>query len=1010
MQYSAASATQTGKNSSRKKRFHRKKKIPMKNDKRMDLNAKWIWIYNEIPPVNYYLYARKTFKLTSKPKSAIINITADSKYKLFVNGEYVGKGSVRAPIDCFYVDTHNIEPYLKRGNNVIAVLVHHFGENSYSYIHKKAGLICEAKILSQKEEIDIASDNTWKVKRAEEWTNLGAKMSRRLGFQEVYDTSLETKGWNTTKFRDTKWQNAVEIADAGDLPWGELIPREIPLLAEEKINPFSIIGIYNSEEREKDIPPSEMPEVISNSALTPIRAGSVKNADSILFDSGKCEIKTARNSNKATIIILDFAKEVFGNIELGFSCSGSGIIDLGYSELLEEDKVKPNKAGVRYTDRIILKKGSYNWQSFEPRGFRYIHLEFRKLTKSLQLEYVRVNQTTFPVEHTGGFLCNDDILNKIWEVGRYTTQLCMEDSFIDCPWRERAQWWADARVQSRVAFYVFGDTSLLAQGIRQIASSQKQNGMVCGMYPSGYERILPDFALLWVYSIMDYYAYSNDFEMLKDQYPKIKKLLNWFKKFRNKDGLLENVPEWVFIDWCDDMDLEGTNTSINSLYCQTLNLSAAAALILGYQNDFENYSQMAIETKISLNKYLYVPSKGLYAETRKNGVLSDKFTRQANILAVLCDIADHYQKSTIVRCLLGNSLPELITPYFTTYFLEALYYTEKHEEALEHIKKRWGNMINAGATTFWEQFSTEGSLCHGWSCCPTRDLIAEYVGIKPVLGSNRFAISPHPANLKWARGWIKTSKGRIYAEWNVTRNSFNMTVDIPNGQIVDIYPPISFNSKIVVDGKNHPSKIITFTSGTHNIKVCKNKNSLISTTSKKESTIELVQVEKIQPLWTLGYFQETETRNRKTKKSGNQNSETEEIEEVLVEENIISDSEAVATLEPENQEKKKPSRSRRRKTKSTNADANPSEPKATLEEIKTEPLEQKKKAVRRNRRRAKTAKPATTENKPLQETISLELPEVNSEPVPAQERPVKKNTNRRYRRPRRKKQTENNAD
>ena len=168
-------------------------------------------------------------------------------------------------------------------------------------------------------------------------------------------------------------------------------------------------------------------------------------------------------------MILDFGREVFGNVEIGIGGSGSGVIDIGYGELLEDGRVKPNRGGLKYTDRLILKKGKLHWQGFESRAFRYMQIEFRRCTKVVALDYIMVNQTTYPVKYTGSFECDDGLLNEIWRVGAYTTELCMEDTFIDCPWRERAQWWGDARIESRAAYYAFDDTKLLAQGLRQMA-------------------------------------------------------------------------------------------------------------------------------------------------------------------------------------------------------------------------------------------------------------------------------------------------------------------------------------------------------------------------------------------------------------------------------------------------------------------------------------------------------------------------------------------------------------
>ena len=260
------------------------------------------------------------------------------------------------------------------------------------------------------------------------------------------------------------------------------------------------------------------------SELIALTAGSVKGAEKLLVEDGETQIKTPRGDRGVTVL-LDFGREVFGNVEVGIAGSGSGIIDLGYSELLEDGRVKPNRGEMKYSDRIVLKKGRLDWQSFEPRAFRYIQIEFRWCSKAVELEYVRVNQTTYPAALTASFECSDSLLNDIWNAGAYTAHLCMNDTFVNSPWRDRAQWWADARIVSRVAYYAFNDTKLLEQGLRQFADSQKPDGRIAAVYPSSTEQFVPDTSLFWVLSVLEHYAFTDDAEVATELYPAVKRLL-----------------------------------------------------------------------------------------------------------------------------------------------------------------------------------------------------------------------------------------------------------------------------------------------------------------------------------------------------------------------------------------------------------------------------------------------------------------------------------------------------
>ena len=83
--------------------------------------ARWIWTSEGVAHKNYTFYARKTFTLPSRIASASVRVTADSRYRLYVNGVRVGRGPVKFDTRWMYYDTWDIAPLLKKGKNVIAV-------------------------------------------------------------------------------------------------------------------------------------------------------------------------------------------------------------------------------------------------------------------------------------------------------------------------------------------------------------------------------------------------------------------------------------------------------------------------------------------------------------------------------------------------------------------------------------------------------------------------------------------------------------------------------------------------------------------------------------------------------------------------------------------------------------------------------------------------------------------------------------------------------------------------
>ena len=71
---------------------------------------------------------RRTFDLETQPEKFIIHVSADNRYRLFVNGQSVCRGPARGDLMHWRFETVDIAPYLVKGKNSIAAVVWNFGE------------------------------------------------------------------------------------------------------------------------------------------------------------------------------------------------------------------------------------------------------------------------------------------------------------------------------------------------------------------------------------------------------------------------------------------------------------------------------------------------------------------------------------------------------------------------------------------------------------------------------------------------------------------------------------------------------------------------------------------------------------------------------------------------------------------------------------------------------------------------------------------------------------------
>ncbi len=305
---------------------------------------------------------------------------ARSEYKLYVNGRYIGRGPGPCRPGSTY-DTHDLSHVLRPGKNVIAAICYNCGVETAS--GKKA---LEA---SPPDSCSNSISSTTATGRSSSPTRLGVSRppttgtstppawADSIGFQEVYDSRSKPVGWNVVGFDDADWEPAHMVGEADS---GSLIPRQIPPLKEWDIYPRAVVGcgvVTPIDDASLDVATRMHRE------QTQPDDGVVKYPKELLHSSGEC---AAINSGRDSYTILDFGMEVVGYPVLKIRAAGHAVIDIGYSEALDENgRVDPTRGGILQADRLVLHGGRQELQGFGRRAFRYVQLTCRNLDSPISI-------------------------------------------------------------------------------------------------------------------------------------------------------------------------------------------------------------------------------------------------------------------------------------------------------------------------------------------------------------------------------------------------------------------------------------------------------------------------------------------------------------------------------------------------------------------------------------------------------------------------------------------------
>ena len=185
-------------------------------------------------------FFRYELDLEAVPEAATFSLFADSRYHLLVNGHYVNFGPSRFYPQHPRYDTYDLSPWLRTGNNVIAVKVVSNGTHSFQLRRQPPGLIGWGRVG----EHDLTTPGNWKVYRSQGYDEQAPKLTFATGPMELYDArpDKDVLGWEQPGFDASAWSKAVPIGRQE--AWGPLAARTIPPLTQEAFGPRRLIGVY----------------------------------------------------------------------------------------------------------------------------------------------------------------------------------------------------------------------------------------------------------------------------------------------------------------------------------------------------------------------------------------------------------------------------------------------------------------------------------------------------------------------------------------------------------------------------------------------------------------------------------------------------------------------------------------------------------------------------------------------------------------------------------------------
>ncbi|MBC2594473.1 alpha-L-rhamnosidase [Ruficoccus amylovorans] len=740
-------------------------------------DAKWIWpLRMGWDSVNCYALFRKEFNLASLPREALITITADQSYQFYVNGEYVGRGPARGFQRSWPVDEIDIRSWLKKGKNLIAIRAYTPGFSNFQYVNEG---FCGLLFAARWGKSLLVSDGSCKCRRQRGVRRDMVPASMQLFPQEAIDLREEDPDWMQPGFDDSGWTDTVGTSSWNAMPWYSLEPRGIPRLSEELIRPGSVIGTANG---------MNAPDVLTSRNLSITRFEEGLGHQPVQMPLEKIPFKRAPRNGWRSVLI-DLGKLHVGSVVLEIEgASGGEIVETHHYETIDESTLCPHynpdaHCMMAFSHRLTCRQGENRHAFYHPFGYRYMVLTVRGNAGLLSVT-PSLRTTVYPLQRKGRFTSSDDTFNTIWEACAWTQQVCSMDAYVDTPWREQAQWWGDARVQSWNTFHLDGDPRLLRRGIRQISMQTTPDGVTYGHAPTmAHGCVLPDFTLIWILTLWDYYWQTGELEPFLAHQDTLQHALEYFRHWTcPKTGLLRYDKRfWLFLDWTG-VRREGCSSIYSLWLLHALDRLTQLYTLVGDRKQAAASRKWATTLRADLRKL--IARDGLMRDGYdERGKIDSHTSVHAQTLALITGLSPDTEQAMLEKRLLPYLRGKLKTDiqpsaYWITYIFSTLAERGYGADVLEDIRRRWTPMAAHGTT--WENFSPvqgEESFSHAWSAHPLFHLMQILGGVRqsgpaweritcePVFVGDSAEISiPSPKGdivSRWARGADGVVRGEL---------------------------------------------------------------------------------------------------------------------------------------------------------------------------------------------------------------------------------------------------------
>ncbi|GAB4161517.1 MAG: hypothetical protein Fur005_19000 [Roseiflexaceae bacterium] len=754
-------------------------------------NARWYsrgiwpcsWIATPTPLRPPFVSAYRCQFEIAEARQALVHVSADERYELFLDGVRVGRGPERGEPRHWRFESYELP--LAAGTHTLVARVWSLGDQAPG-----AQMSVAAGFLLAPQDADLlpilgtgvaawdACELPGYTFRPIEWP--GEYVYFAVGAQFTLDGRQFP--WGFEQGRGDGWQPARVVAPGIGrarpeyTPVRLLTPAQLPAMFER---PHTSIQVRFAGPHHD----------------APFRAAEsdqdLQQHWQQLLDQRRPISIPAQSKQR---ILLDLQEYVAAYPSLIITAGAESVIDLRWAEALYEQPIGHQKGQRDQIEGRFFRGIGERWLSDGGtqrrldtlwwRCGRFVELTIATAAEPLLVEQIDLQATGYPLRNDQQLAASDPRLASFAPIAIRSLQMCAHETYMDCPYWEQLMYVGDTRLQALITYTLTRDDRLPRAALRHFDDSRLTSGLTQSRFPSRVTQIITPFALWWVAMVYDYALWRDEPALIAELLPGVRGVIDGFLRFRNSAGLIEGPAGWNFMDWAPEWHAgvppdgeRGVSSAINWLFVYALDRAAQLEQWHGEPELASRADRIATTLAAAIDQHFWDEVRGLYADD----LAHQHFSEHSQCLALLSEYLPIERQTALANGLLHDPQLTRTTIYFSHYLFEALTKLGQIEALFERLQL-WFGLAEQGFSTTPEMPEPTRSDCHAWGAHPLYHFFASIMGIRP--SSPGFAsvhIAPQLGPLTWMRTSMPHPRGHVIVDLSVDQQQLSGTITLPAG-------------------------------------------------------------------------------------------------------------------------------------------------------------------------------------------------------------------------------------